>query len=271
VDALRAGLIVGDIDTATEMVVVDNSHQIADFVPVTVNGSGVLFLVNNNESIGALTVTNGTVANSGGTASSSLTVSSLTMTGGNVGMGGGFLILNGNVTTNASATTPVIDGNVTWSGSRTFTVADGTAFDDLAIFATVSGGPGVGIIKAGPGRMALQGTNTNEGNTTVSAGTLVLQNASALGDTVNGSTTVDDGATLELRNITGSYAPEFLVLNGAGAGGVGALFNQFGNNVWTGTINMGAAVQIGASGGTTLDIASSIITGGTLTKVGLAR
>src|SRR5205807_10410227 len=87
----------------------------------------------------------------------------------------GTLNLTGNVTA-----TSVSDDNVaTIEGSlalgaftRTFTVNDGPAATDLNISAVISGAAGVGLFKAGAGRMRLTADNTHTGTTTVNAGIL---------------------------------------------------------------------------------------------------
>jgi autotransporter-associated beta strand protein len=83
-------------------------------------------------------------------------------------------------------------------GPKTFTVASGTAGGtDLGIKATISGGSGVELVKAGTGTMWLTGSNTYFGSTLVSAGTLLIANANGLG---GATTTVSSGATLEYRD-----------------------------------------------------------------------
>ncbi len=102
-----------------------------------------------------------------------------------------------NVDTNAQ--------NVTW----------GTAL-------TSSGGS---LTKAGTGTLTLSDANTYTGATTVSAGTLKLGNATALGTTETG-TTVSAGnvAALDLNGQT--VGAEAVTLNGTGVGGAGALLNS---------------------------------------------
>ncbi|HEV8268744.1 MAG TPA: autotransporter-associated beta strand repeat-containing protein, partial [Thermoanaerobaculia bacterium] len=107
------------------------------------------------------------------------------------------------VTTAASNSTSSIlsPGNLALgSASRTFTVADGSAPDDLVVSATVTG-VGVGIIKAGPGRMVLSTNNSYNGITTVNAGSLIVDGMQQFSNAV-----VNSGGTLggsgTVRNIT---------------------------------------------------------------------
>jgi len=82
--------------------------------------------------------------------------------------------------------------------STTFNVAEGAAPADLVVSAPVTEGVvGAGVIKAGAGTMAMTGTNTYTGPTTVSAGTLLVS-GSISGSAVavkSGAVLAGDGAT----------------------------------------------------------------------------
>src|SRR5207248_10151978 len=123
-----------------------NSNQLQG-VPVTVNGTGRLDLNNNSDSVGALTLNGGTVTTGTGT---------LTL-GGDV--------TAATVTVNGSPVNPSISGNITLPATRTFTVTG------ALVVPAVVGGIG-GLTKAGGGTLALSGTNTYSGPTTVNAGAL---------------------------------------------------------------------------------------------------
>src|SRR5207253_321720 len=95
----------------------------------------------------------------------------------------GKLLLGGDVTSHASATTSNIAnsgalaqlGTVDLNGGvRTFTVEDGAAPTDLAISARIANG---GLKKDGAGTMLLSGSNAYVGTTTVLAGELDLNSA----------------------------------------------------------------------------------------------
>ena len=77
------------------------------------------------------------------------------MTGGSIATGAGTLTVNGNITTNASATSATISGQLNLGGAtRTLDVADGEAAIDLDISAAISNG---GITKTGAGTLQLSG------------------------------------------------------------------------------------------------------------------
>lgn len=160
--------------------------------------------------------------------------------------------------------TSTIANSLKLSGSGAVTVDDGGT---LTLSGPLTGTDG--ITKAGAGRVLLAAPNTYTGVTTVSAGTLGIQNSSALGSSVAGNgTAVSSGATLEVRGTINTSEPIRVV--GAGVGDVGALNNATGNNVVQNVTLTGDA-SIGAANNTFLLIASTLAqSGGTaaLTKTG---
>jgi autotransporter-associated beta strand protein len=125
------------------------------------------------------------------------------------------LKLNGNVTVSGNTTGVAqiqngiggaVPGTVHLGGAvRTFTVSDGASSPDLLINARVISG---GILKSGNGMLALTGTNGYAGGTTLTDGTLQINNASALGtgSVVFSGGTLDirsDAATTNLNNVIG--------------------------------------------------------------------
>jgi len=119
---------------------------------------------------------------------------------------------------------------------------------------------GLAITKSGGGNWFLSGANTYTGVTTVNAGILVVTDASALGASGAGSgSVVNSGGSLSLSGgIT--IANEAVTVNGHGVNSTGALRNSAGNNIWAGTVTLGAsagtdpsltvnAPRIGSAGG----------------------
>ena len=156
-------------------------------------------------------------------------------------------IFNSMVTTNTNASTLNIIGT---TGSTIFSgvIADGPGTGAL------------GVTKSAGSTQILSGNNSYSGNTTVSAGVLNIQNATALGNTT-GSTSVSSGAALQIQgNIT--VGAEALSLNGTGISTDGALRNISGTNVWQGTVTLGAASRINSDAGSlTFNTAANSITG----------
>jgi autotransporter-associated beta strand protein len=123
---------------------------------VTIDAGGVMDLNGHSEGLGNLTLNGAITTGAAGT-----------------------LVIEGDVTTTASASsTAVISGRVdlggTASTNRTFNVANGTAPDDLFINAVIQGA--AKLIKDGNGRLTLTGdsANTYTGLTQVKAGSLNL-------------------------------------------------------------------------------------------------
>jgi autotransporter-associated beta strand protein len=152
---------------------------------------------------------------------------------------------------------PIILAPSSGSTSTIFQAAGGTLVINGAISGTAS------IAKTGTGTLALTGANTYTGATTVSAGILNIQNATALGTTASG-TTVSSGATLQLQGgIT--VGAEALTISGTGASGQnGALVNVSGTNNYGGLLTLGAATTISSDDSGTLNLTNpGTITGAT--------
>lgn len=195
------------------------SNVLPDASAITVSGNAanvraILDLSGRSETIGTLTL-GGSTATSGAT----------------VATGAGTLTLGGTVTY-ANSNNPLgatIRGNVALGGaSRTFTVNDSsTATYDLTIPAAISG-TGVGLTKNQAGNLLLTGTNTYDGGTAVTGGTLTLGRRAALyNDTAASWTTtninVDASAILALgvgANASGYFDTTDLdtLLNGSHLG-----------------------------------------------------
>ena len=106
------------------------------------------------------------------------------------------------------------------------------------------------VTKSGDGTLTLTGSNSYSGLTTVSAGTLNIQNANALGGTTNG-TTVSSSGTLALQNNI-TVASEALTLGGT-------LRNVADSNTYSGAITLsGTATVTSDAGSLTLNSATAI-------------
>lgn len=219
---------------------------------VIVQGSAELN--NSVQTIGALTY--GSTTTTAQTTSATLTLASgttLTLNGN--------LVANDNVNAQASF---LMGGSVDLNGSRTWTVDDSASVDvDLTVSSVIlNSGTVSTFTKNGLGRMMLSAANTFDDVFVVGDGIVRIENASALGTTVGGTTVNTSGDALEIAGgIT--IAGESLIINGSGFGGnTGALRSFSGINVWTGTINLNGSARIHADGGSQLTV-GDIIAGGT--------
>ncbi|MEK7951685.1 beta strand repeat-containing protein [Luteolibacter soli] len=171
-------------------------------------------------------------------------------------------------------------------GQGTGTNANGTVnlSSDLEVnhngsaLATISrpineGVAGRSLTKNGTGTLLLSAANTYTGTTTINAGILRIGNAAGLGAT-SGDTIVNSGGTLDVNNQI-IAAGETITINGAGQGGIGALYQSTGSagagNIVDNLVLAGPST-IGAATGTRYGIGAngtSTTTGlYTLTKVG---
>jgi autotransporter-associated beta strand protein len=89
----------------------------------------------------------------------------------------------------------------------------------------ISGDAPVAITKEGTHIVTLGGTNDFNGEVIVKNGILALDNASALGTTL-GSTSISNGATLNLKSIALGGRVETIYVLGAGQAGMGALYSD---------------------------------------------
>lgn len=195
----------------------------------------------------------------GGALSVSVTPSSGTATWGSTGS---FLPTSGSLILGSSLANNVVDWTSNFSlgtAARTITVNDNanSANDYAKISGVISGGSGGALIKNGTGLLVLSNANTYTGSTTVSAGTLSLKNAAALGSGTAG-TTVSTGGTLQLDAVSVA-SNGTLTINGTGDSGSGALRSVNGDNTYTGNITLGSAATI------TSGSAGNLLTVGTYT------
>lgn len=182
------------------------------------------------------------------------TIHSLSLTGASIGTGVGILTLTGDLTANTSVTQSTVSGNLALAGGGThlFNAANPapTATPDLDISAVVSGADG--IAKTGAGVLKLGGSNTYTGTTDIQAGTVAIDNASALGTTAGG-TTIASGAELDLLSDLNLAEPLSLAgtgINGSPIGLGAGIYTLSGNLTLTGdtTLSTAAATFLTVSG-----------------------
>jgi autotransporter-associated beta strand protein len=169
---------------------------------------------------------------------------------------GGLITLGAASTISSDADTLNITNAGTITGATFGLTLTGAGNGSISsIIGTTSGT----LTKTGAGTWTLLGANTYTGLTTVSAGILNIQNATALGTTAAGIT-VSSGGTLQIQGGV-TVGAEALTISGAGASGAtGALENFSGTNNYGGLVKLGAASAI-SSDADTLNLTN----GGTIT------
>lgn len=225
------------------------SNVIADVVNVAINaiaGATATFDLNdNNEALGFITF--------GGAAATSTS---------NLSTGAGTLTLGGDLTydaTNNPLGSTLSGTALALGASRTFNIGDSsTATSDLSVSASITGS-GFSLTKSGAGTLALSGNNTYSGGTTVNAGTIAANSATALG---TGITTINSGATVAVGAFT--IGSNFTInfggtLTGTGASSaLGGIINGPGGTLaGTLAIASGGSVAPGSSPGL-LNIAGAV-------------
>ena len=181
----------------------------------------------------------------------------------------------GNGTTGLAAGTITVSGTVDAgniifaSGSGVIALSGGTI--NLAAASTITvdnasntissilAGAGTSLTKVGAGTLALTGTNTYTGATSILQGTLEVTANNALG-TIAAGTTVASGATLKLTGVNYSTA-EGLIINGTGVSSGGALASS-GTSTFAGLITAATSATINAISGT-LELSGGLVKNGT--------
>ena len=263
---------------------------------LTHNSSSTFTLAGNNTYSGATTINAGTLQiGAGGTTGSLNTSSSITNNGtlafnrSNTATQGtdfnGVLSGSGNLI-QAGSGNLILTGNNTYTGTTTINAgtleisstgrlgggsyAQNILNNGALIYSGSSNQLLSGII-SGSGALTFSGntttntltlsaSNSYSGNTTVTKGNLIIQHASALGNSSNG-TTVENNAYLSLQGgIT--IASETVTLKGNGQGS-GALLSASGNNEWAGNIVIALAnTRIYSNAGASLKISGNITNNG---------
>jgi autotransporter-associated beta strand protein len=141
--------------------------------------------------------------------------------------------------------------NVAGSGTSTMSVGalnTSTTYSGIIGGSTAGQGQNIALVKVGTGTLTLSGANTYTAGTTVSAGTVKIGNATALGGNA-GAVSVANGAALDLNGttMTGTNA---LTLNGTGISAGGALTNSSATAAtYAGLVSLGSDSSIVASSG----------------------
>ena len=147
--------------------------------------------------------------------------------------------------------------------TRTLTVNSSVILNGV-----ISGGVGVGIIKAGPGVLTLGGTNTYVGTTTISNGVLSIANTASIpGFSTNGSYSVASGAALAVGNaVTDGNITSMLATTNFAAGSAIGFDASVANRTYGDTLADTAQGSLGLFkvGGNTLTLSgNNSYTGGT--------
>lgn len=153
-----------------------------------------------------------------------------------VSIGGGILQIGNNDTNGSLGPTAVVD---TGTGSLIF---DRT--DNLTVSNVISDNGS--LSQLGSGVLTLAGVNSYTGGTTISNGTIIVDNTNALGSGTGdfAPVIIENGGTLDLGGIPTSYGPTsplfdgmFFKISGAGANGAGAIVNN-GTNAQLGGLEV---------------------------------
>lgn len=207
-------------------------NQIADTSAATINGSGQLDLNDHNDTIGALT-----------------------MTAGSIVTGTGMLTLNGNVSCDPGSSASVISGKLALgSGTvRNFAVSTGA---QMRVDAVVSGGSGIDLWKWLEGELILAAANTYDCPTMLGGGTLTLLHPQALGSSTQSA--VLYGGTLQLDAV--SVSNKVLAVMGS------STLKGNGTCGWWGDTTLGGPLVVDAASGATLTLGGVLSGSGFITK-----
>ncbi|MFA7708288.1 MAG: autotransporter domain-containing protein, partial [Candidatus Pacearchaeota archaeon] len=238
---LKGGAISGSgiltiRDAAIDAQSGSSSTILAGTQGLTKTTSGTVTLTGANTYTGKTAINGGTLVIS---ADSGLGAAPGTIVADQLSSNGGTLQSTADMTLNSNR-------GFTLSGSgTTLSVNSGTI---LTYNGIVTGGSS--LTKDGTGTLSLGGANTHTMNTNVSAGTLTITNAAALGP--GASTTVSSGATLDINNVAvGSESISLLgsTLTGTGAGAsLSGNISLGGNSTLGGTGTMALSGIISGSG-----------------------
>jgi autotransporter-associated beta strand protein len=232
---------------------------------LTKTGAGTLILSGANTFGGGLSISAGTLNLNSSTAAGN---GAITISGGTLDNTSGSSVTlsnnntqswNGNFAFTGTRDLNMGTGAVALGASRTVTVNGG----NLTVGGAISG-TGFSLTKAGAGTLVLNGSNAYDGGTTISAGTLQIGNANALGST--GNITFSGGSLQYGSGITQDISSR--IRNSGSA----IIVDTNNNNVTFGTAldasNTGGLTKQG-NGTLTLSVSNTLtgplqVTGGTL-------
>ncbi|MBT8584565.1 hypothetical protein G6694_07975 [Polynucleobacter paneuropaeus] len=166
-----------------------------------------------------------------------------------------------NLTINENATSGTITF-ATGSINNTGTVTNIGAGTGATTISSVIGTNVTGVTEnSSTSNLILSGPNTYTGGTTISAGTLKVGNATALGAS-SGAVSLTSGAVLDLNGTTMTNT-NALTLNGAGVSNAGAIINSSATPAtYAGAVTLGSNTTIGGTGaitfGSTVDSSSTV-------------
>ena len=223
--------------------------KLAGTAGLTVGGAGETYLWTDSSYTGATVISSGQLTLGGNGAISSQSRLQID-SGAAVNLTGAYAANNINRTFAG-----LTGAGVLYGGGGTVTINKASGTDTFS--GDIQGAQGV--IKDGSGDLALAGSNTYTGNTSVSAGRLAVAHNNALGSTAGG-TTVASGAQLYLNGVTVGNESLTISGNGLASGSfiAGALRSGIGSNTYQGKVTLAADAKIFSGSGTsmTLDVAS---------------
>jgi autotransporter-associated beta strand protein len=241
------------------------SGSVSGDFAITKLGTGTLVLSGNNTYTGTTTVSAGilSLGNSAALQNSALnttnsiagdTNNGLRTTVTTLTLGG--LTGNKNFAASGGVFTSTTGG---YSGVTALTLNPGTGATPSYSGIIADGATGMTVTKSGLGTQTLSVANSYTGVTTISNGILEVTANNALGSNAAG-TTVANGATLKLTNVTYSTA-EGLTINGTGLSSGGALESS-GTTTFAGQITAATSATINAISGT-LELSGGLVKNGT--------
>ncbi|MES2826049.1 MAG: Ig-like domain-containing protein, partial [Pseudomonadota bacterium] len=213
---------------------------------LSASGAGTLILgstSNNGGWSGAVSVTGGTLNTD---TSSRLSSGTLTLDGATLAM---------TVSGAAGTTTTFANAVVLGAGGGTIDIGGG-AGANIGLFSGLISGSG-SLTKTAAAILQLNGNNNYTGATNLSAGTLIVNHANALGTTAGG-TTVTSGASARIAG--GLTVAEAFTISGTGrtvsSVAYGALHLISGSSTLSGSVTLAADANISAASGASLTLSA---------------